>query len=175
MAGSSLKRRIEENVTVWLLSTLLTGFLAGVGVYRAVQDMAGLKIMSASEIEDSKRQLVALEAKVAAADQRAAAAAAQVRQAYWAIRGTQVNIVYGERDADLAVEIKERLSALGALPTLRPLDREDQRRAGRLYYGEDSRDAAMQVKALVSDLLVTVPEDDVNIRPGVVSLWLQRK
>jgi len=68
MAGFSIKKRIEQNVTVWLLSTLLTGFLAGIGVYRAVQDMAGLKIVSVAEMEDSKRQLAQLEQKVAVAE-----------------------------------------------------------------------------------------------------------
>jgi len=92
-----------------------------------------------------------------------------VKQAYWAVRGTQVNIVYVERDADTAAAIKERLATLGALVTLTPSDREDAKRAGKLFYAESSRDAAMQIKALVSDLASPFPEDNVNIPPGGTS------
>ena len=175
MAGFSIKKRIEQNVTVWVLGTLLTGFLSGIGAYRAVQDMAGLKMVSGADLEDSKRQRAELEQKVVVAEKRAATAAALVKQAYWAVRGTQVTIVYGERDTEVAAEIKARLAVLGALVTLRPVDREDAQRAGKLYYAEGSRDAAMQISALVSDLASPYPEDNVNLLPGVVSLWLTRK
>jgi hypothetical protein len=174
MAGFNIKKTIEQNVTVWLLTTLLTGFLSGIGVYRAVQDMAGLKTVSGAELADAQRQRAALEQRVAVAEKQAATATAQVKQAYWAVRGTQVNLVYGERDAAAAVEIKERLAGFGALVTLRPLDRADAR-AGKLFYAEGSRDAAMQIKALISDLTSLVPEDNVYSLPGVVSLWLRRQ
>jgi hypothetical protein len=45
----SLKDRIENNVTVWLLGSLLTGFLAGIGTYKAILEIAHLKVVSASE------------------------------------------------------------------------------------------------------------------------------
>jgi len=173
--GFNIKKTIEQNVTVWLLTTLLTGFLSGIGVYRAVQDMAGLKTVSGADLEDARRQRAELEQRVVVAEKRAATAAAQVKQAYWAVRGTQVNIVYVERDAEAVAEIKERLAALGALVTLTPSDREDAKRAGKLFYAEGSRDAALQIKALISDLASPFPEDNVNIPPGAVSLWLMRK
>ena len=175
MAGVSIKQRIEQNVTLWLLSTLLTGFLAGIGAYHAVQEMAGLRLVSVADLEHSKRQLAELEQKMVVSEKRAATAAAQVKQAYWAIRGAQVNLLYVERDAEVAIEIKERLAVLGALVTLKPLEREDSQRAGKLYYADGSRDAAMQIKALVSDIASPFPEDNVNLLPGALSLWLKRK
>lgn len=39
----SIRERVEQNVAVWLLGTLLTGFLGGVGAYSAVQEWAGLE------------------------------------------------------------------------------------------------------------------------------------
>jgi hypothetical protein len=175
MAGFNIREKIERNVTIWLLSTLLTGFLAGIGVYRAVQDMAGLKIMSAVDLANSKRQLDELQQKLVASEKRAATASAQLKQAYWAIRGTKINIIYMEPDLDAAGEIKERLAALGGIVTLNSLDRRDPRRAGKLYYGESSREAAMQIKALVSDIASPYPEDNVNLPLDAVSLWLERK
>src|SRR5512136_876512 len=122
MAGFNIKEKVERNVTIWLLSTLLTGFLAGIGVYHAVQDMAGLKVMSAVDLANSKRQLDDSQQKLVASEKRAATASAQLKQAYWAIRGTKINIIYVERDLETAGEIKERLAALGAVVTLDSLD-----------------------------------------------------
>ena len=51
MTQFSIKNRVEQNVTVWLLGTLLTGFLSGIGVYRAVQDMAGLGVVAVADLE----------------------------------------------------------------------------------------------------------------------------
>lgn len=175
MGGFNIREKIERNVTIWLLSTLLTGFLAGIGVYRAVQDMAGLKIMSAADLANSKRQFDELQQKLVASEKRAATASAQLKQAYWAIRGTKINIIYVERDLEAASEIKERLAALGAVVTLNSLDRRDSTRAGKLYYGESSREAAMQIKALVSDIASPYPEDNVNLPSDSVSLWLEHK
>lgn len=46
--------------------------------------------------------------------------------------------------------------------------REHLDRIGR----EQPDNAAMQIKALASDIAPFSPEDDVNIRPGTVALWL---
>jgi hypothetical protein len=175
MTGFNIREKIERNVTIWLLGTLLTGFLAGVGVYRTVQDMAGLKVVSTVDLANSKRQLDELQQKLVASEKRAATASAQLKQAYWAIRGTKISIIYVERDLTAADEIKERLATLGAIVTLNLLDRRDSTRAGKLYYGESSREAAMQIKALVSDIASPYPEDNVNLPSDAVSLWLEHK
>ena len=47
----SLRERIENNITVWLLGTLLTGFLAGIGAYKAIIEIAQLKTISVAEYD----------------------------------------------------------------------------------------------------------------------------
>ena len=176
MSKFIIKERIEQNVTIWLLGTLLTGFLAGIGVYRAVQDMAGLTIVSAADREDSKRQRAELEQKLAASEKRATAAAAQVKQAYWAVRGTRIDIMYVERDQEVATELKERLATVGALVTLKPTEQKwFSGRVGKLFYEPGSMEAAMQIKALMSDITVATPEENVDFKPGEVAFWLLRK
>jgi ABC-type transport system substrate-binding protein len=105
----------------------------------------------------------------------ATTASAQLKQAYWAVRGTEISITYVERDMETAGEIKERLAALGVIVTLIPLDRGDPKRAGKLYYGESGREAAMQIKALVSDIASPNPEDNVALPSDAVALWLEHK
>ena len=39
----TIRQRIEENIAIWLLGTLLTGFLAGVATYKSVQEIGGLE------------------------------------------------------------------------------------------------------------------------------------
>jgi hypothetical protein len=134
--------------------------------------MAGLKILSAADLESSKQKLAEAAQKLEAAEKHAAAAEAQLRQAYWAVRGTQVSIVYPEKSAHAALEIKERLAGAGALVTLSALDRRYPERAGKLFYEPAGRDAAMQIKALASDLATLSPEDAVDLKPGTVALWL---
>jgi hypothetical protein len=170
-----LRTRVEENVTIWLLGTLLTGFLAGIGVYRAIQDMAGLKIMSAAELKASSEQLAEMAQKKDAAEKRVTTAEVQLKQAYWAVRGTRITLVYSEASTGAAIEVKERLARVGALVSLTALDRKDPRRAGHLYYEPGDRDAAVQIKALASDLTFFAPEDDVDMKPGELTLWLADK
>lgn len=47
----SLRKRIEDNVVVWLLGTLLTGFLAGITCYRAILEIAHLEVVPATSVE----------------------------------------------------------------------------------------------------------------------------
>ena len=71
----------------------------------------------------------------------------------------------------MARVVTERLAGAGALVTLRALDRGDPERTG-LYYESGGRDAAMQIKALASDIAPLSPEDAVDIKPETVALWL---
>jgi hypothetical protein len=176
MTRFSIKEKIEENVAIWLLGTLLTGFLAGIGVYRAVQDMAGLKIVSAADLQDSNGQLAKLKQELAASEKRAAAAAARAKQAYSAVRGTRVNIIHMESDVEVATELRERLLLLDALVTLTPTERKwFSDRGGKLYHQASGLEAAMQIKALASDIALLTPEDSADSRPGEVSVWLLRR
>ena len=44
----TLKNRIEDNLTLCLLSFLLAGFLAGIGAYKGIMEIAGLRAISKS-------------------------------------------------------------------------------------------------------------------------------
>jgi hypothetical protein len=83
-----------------------------------------------------------------------------------------VTVIYPESSARAAVDVTERLAGAGALVTLRPLNRGDPERAGKLYYEPGGRHAAMQIKALASDIRTLSPEDAVDIKSGTVALWL---
>ena len=45
----SLKERVEQNVVVWFLGAIVTGFLAGIGTYEAVLRIAKLEVMSQNQ------------------------------------------------------------------------------------------------------------------------------
>lgn len=47
----SLREKIEDNLTVWLLSTLLAGFIAGIGTYKAILEIAQLEVVSRARLE----------------------------------------------------------------------------------------------------------------------------
>src|SRR5215204_1916719 len=92
----SLRERVERNVVVWFLGALLTGFLSGAGAYRAIQEVAGLKPISGSALEDSARKSASLEKDLAAARATAADAADRLKQAYQSLAGARVGIMYVE-------------------------------------------------------------------------------
>jgi hypothetical protein len=47
----NLRDRIENNLTVWLLSTLTVGFLAGIGAYKAILEIAQLDVIAKVKLE----------------------------------------------------------------------------------------------------------------------------
>ena len=96
-----------------------------------------------------------------ASEKRAATATAQAKQAYWAVRGTQVTLLHAERNIEAAIELKERLAALGAVVMLK--QQEAAEHAGKLYYGADGRDAALQIKASSPTLHWPTPRRVVSI------------
>ncbi len=168
MARFSIKETIEQNVTIWLRGTLLTGFLSGIGVYRAVQDMAGLKMVSAADRENSKRQLAELEQKLVASEQRVATATAQTRRAYYAIENARLDVNHdgSEWSLRIAAEIKERLSDLGARVRVRKGE-PARLGCGVVWYTSDSaKETTLQVQALISDILAT---NIINAGAGFLS------
>ena len=50
----SLKERVENNVVVWLLGMLLAGFLAGIGTYKGILEIANLTVVAKPELENLK-------------------------------------------------------------------------------------------------------------------------
>jgi len=47
----NLRERIEDNLTIWLLTTLVTGFVAGAGAYKAILEIAQLTVISKARLE----------------------------------------------------------------------------------------------------------------------------
>jgi len=47
----SLKEKVENNLAIWLLSTLFAGFMAGIGTYKAVLEMAQLEVVSKARLD----------------------------------------------------------------------------------------------------------------------------
>jgi hypothetical protein len=47
----SLREKIENNLIVWLFSTLLAGFMAGVGTYKTILEVAQLEVVSKAKLE----------------------------------------------------------------------------------------------------------------------------
>jgi len=180
MVMRSLKERIEQNVAIWFMAALLTGFLSGFGAYRAIQEIAGLKAVSVSTIEDSARKLAAMEKEVASAQTRAAEATVQVKQAYGGLLGSRVGVMYIEPESRYMLKIKARLVDVGAIVTPNEVSqwRGYPEYVGRLLYRKGAEEAAYQVKALVSDLAVATPRVSTELsEPGEpqydVVLWIQ--
>ena len=46
----SLKEKVENNVAIWLLGTLLTGFLAGIAAYKSILEISNQTVVSVSEL-----------------------------------------------------------------------------------------------------------------------------
>jgi hypothetical protein len=164
MGRFNIKDRIERNATVWLLGTLLTGFLSGVGVYRAIQDMAGLSLVPAGELEGSKRRIAELERTVAESEGRAAAIAAQAKLAYQPIRSRRVRVVHNPPDLQSALKIQDRLSNWGANVTLHEWRSEIPHNMRKVVHTEDSSEAALLIKRLVSDVTSMSLEQDNTLR-----------
>lgn len=49
-----IRERIENNLTIFFLATLLTGFIAGIGTYEAILNIAHLKVISEAKYEQCK-------------------------------------------------------------------------------------------------------------------------
>jgi prophage DNA circulation protein len=77
-AGMTIRDTIEQNVVVWLLATLLTGFLSGIGTYQAVLKIAGIEtigeaaksncVKSSDALDTARRDLADTKANLATAN-----------------------------------------------------------------------------------------------------------
>lgn len=47
----NLREKIEDNLAIWLLGALFSGFVGGIGAYRAVLEMAQLEVISKAKLE----------------------------------------------------------------------------------------------------------------------------
>ena len=53
-----IRERIENNLIIFFLATLLTGFLAGIGTYEAILNIAHLKVISEAEYKNCQEKTV---------------------------------------------------------------------------------------------------------------------
>jgi len=76
MSSPSFRTRIENNVALWMLGTLLTGFSAGIAGYAAIVSMSGQVIVPAEKLARLEETASALKEEVAALQADRAASAA---------------------------------------------------------------------------------------------------
>lgn len=65
----TLKERIEQNIAIWLLGTLLTGFLSGIGAYRGILEIAALDVAPKGKLESLEKQNEVLNTQIAQRDE----------------------------------------------------------------------------------------------------------
>jgi hypothetical protein len=143
----TFKERVEENVAIWLLGSLLTGFLSGIAAYRGLQEIMDLVPVSKSGYEtlqekaqassahenQLQNELATSEANVAQLqrDLSKAANAASASKTkgpdtdsdlvkFQELRGLAVRILYVDVRTSDAVEIKAKLEKLGIQVDFRP-------------------------------------------------------
>jgi len=51
----NIKQKVENNIVFWTLTMLFAGFLAGIGAYKGVLEIAKLKVISESELSDLRQ------------------------------------------------------------------------------------------------------------------------
>ncbi|MEK7275037.1 MAG: hypothetical protein AAB296_02310 [Candidatus Desantisbacteria bacterium] len=177
MAKFNIKERIEQNVTVWLLGTLLTGFLSGVGAYRTIQNMAELSVVPATKIGESQRQTAELKRRLEESEARLAETTAQVNIAYQPILAKRVRIVHNPPDIKSAVTIQKRLSDLGVHVTLYEWKNEVPHFNRMMFHTENSLEAALLIKRLISDVAnVSLERNNELVSENLdIVLWVLSK
>lgn len=75
----SFRERVEANITVWLLSTLLVGFLAGFATYRTIQEVGGIQPIPKSRIDQLEASVIALKGERDALANRLASCQTQTK------------------------------------------------------------------------------------------------
>jgi len=176
MIASRLKESIEQNVLMWFLGVLVTGFVSGLGAYRTVQDIAGLKVVSQSSLDDTAKKVAALEKAASLELAKSEATTVQLRQAYASLRGTRVGLMYVESDSTFMSSVKQRLAETGAIVTPNEVSqwRGYPEFVGRVLYRKGTEESAFQLKALVSDLAVATPSEyAMESDKYDVAIWLQ--
>jgi len=138
----TLKERVEENIVLWLLGSLLTGFLSGIATYRTVQEIGGLEPISKTEYTALERKANDSEARTtelqnelskvrgeldAARREPAHPALSNVIPAanpadFPELRGLVVEIGFPTSLAPRAIEVKTKLQKFGMSVKLNNLD-----------------------------------------------------
>ena len=122
----SIRDRIEQNLVVWLLTTLLTGFGAGMGAYRTIQEIGGLAPVSKSRYEDLQKKVETLEVALAESKARVdslksagpvatAAPRSESQSDISGLKNVRVHIVHLPSQADIAARLAGEIETTGAI------------------------------------------------------------
>lgn len=176
MAKQTLKEKIEQNLTLFLLSAIITGFVSGIAAYKTIQDIAGLKPVTKSTSEELKRlknlekELVAERAYSESIKEDLSRLSSeykniitdkiekQDKQLIEAISYKRIGIYYTTQFAEEAVEIEKRLLALKACVSLHVWKGERHSHSGSrvgkciAYTPEGTVKGAVGIKKVINDL-----------------------
>ena len=191
MRSLSIKERIERNVTVWLLGTLLTGFVAGVSAYRIFREIIGYQEITKVEVDELKRERKKANSAKINFEKQLSDAKKQIESlrklrptipaikkdskvsASAALNGVSVSIYFKAGRAREAVMMKEKLVTAGAKAKAVEKRLPPNRDAVVVYYQHrDKLQAAMEVvklfpkmklKEKFEDTARTIYEEDVYL------------
>lgn len=133
----TLKERVEENVVLWLLGSLFTGFLSGIAAFRSIQEIGDLQPIPRSEYNSLKEKALQSDSLVTGLQQKLNATETQIsklqeqvaserttpKQAATSnpprvkrddLTGSQIRLIYRDSSTSRALEIKKKLESYGA-------------------------------------------------------------
>lgn len=111
----TIKELVEKSPVIWLLSTLLAGFLAGVGTYRTVQVMAGLTPVSSSLVSDLRNQIALQEKQTDQKTEQTQDLLTSLDYAKNTIAGKHIDIYAKDLHAEPVRKLTEHLTPLQAV------------------------------------------------------------
>lgn len=182
----TFKERVEANAIFWLLGCLLTGFLAGISTYRAVQEMAGLEPVSKADYND-------LQTRANQAETLAKSLQAQLGQpksdaiphptasipgetgpaTHPQLQGVSIRIWYPKASATKAAEIADKLEKLGMAVKLSPREQKVDQSLDSVYYFKSGYSGpATQVAAVLRDYGFQSTRFDNSTESTDLVLWL---
>lgn len=143
----TFKERVEANAVLWLLGSLLTGFLSGISAYRAVQEIGGLEPVSRADYEDLQKQAKDLESRnkelQSEIDQVKNNSAGHggltpphrsIAPSYPELKNVSVRVWFPNRLAPKAAEIQDKLEKLGMAVKLSPHEPKVDQSLESVYY-----------------------------------------
>ena len=175
----TFKERVEANAVLWLLGCLLTGFVAGISTYRAVQEMAGLEPVSKSDYDDLQTRVKSLQTQV---DQSKTSrqphgnpgtTSASSIASYAALHGVSIRIWYPKSSTAPANEIADKLEKLGMDVKLSPHEQKVDQSLDSIYYFKNGYSgAATQVAAILRDYGFQTTRFSNSTETTDLVLWL---
>jgi len=182
----TFKERVEANAVLWLLGCLLTGFLAGISTYRAVQEMAGLEPVSKADYDDLQTRANQAETQVkllqAQLDQpksdarphpTASISPGTGTATHPQLRGVSIRIWYPKASAAQAAEIADKLERLGMAVKLSPHEQKVDQSLNSVYYFKNGYSGpAAQVAAVLRDYGFQSTRFDSSTESTDLVLWL---